>query len=195
MLEYLYLNQQCYPQHRGAGLAIGQLSVRKKKWIPLVHVFRIFLFFIGNSYFLLFCALHFIGIASANLNLGKKRVTSFSIPPIVNIFSDFFCSLCFYSFHILRWDLLRLFGEANGRDTFFRILNYEKKTLYFLKICFWTFETIFVNTDDIWILVCIKSLFFFVVFFVFFRFLLGNSVIFACQTFLVFLFIVLWNLM
>ena len=117
-------------------MAIGQLSVHKKKWIPLVHVFRIFLFFIGNSYFLLFCALHFIGIASANLNLGKKRVTSFSIPPIVNIFSDFFCSLCFYSFHILRWDLLRLFGEANGRDTFFRILNYEKKTLYFLKFFF-----------------------------------------------------------
>ena len=183
-----------YPQHRGAGLAIGQLSVRKKKWIPLVHVLIVFLFFMGNSYFLLFCALHFIGISSANLNLGKKRVTWFSIPPIVNIFSDFFCSLCFYSFHILRWDLLRLFGETNGRGCIFRILNYEKKTLYFWKIFFWNFETYFMNTADILILVCIKSLFFFVVFFGFFRFLIGDSVIFACQTFLAFLLIVLWKL-
>ena len=133
---------------------------------------RIFCFF---AHFILLVLLLLIWI------WAKKGWRRFPSLLLLIFFLFFFWSLCFYSFHILRWDLLRLFGEANGRDTFFRILNYEKKTLYFLKIVFWTFKTIFVNTVDIWILVCIKSLFVFVVFFVFFRFLIGDSVCFSCQ--------------
>ena len=87
---------------------------------------RIFCFF---AHFILLVLLLLIWIWAKK---GWRHFPSF----LLFIFSDLFCSLCFYSFHILRWDLLRLFGEANGRDTFFRILNYEKKTLYFLKIFF-----------------------------------------------------------
>ena len=119
----------------------------------------------------------------------------FSIPPIANIFLIFFVNLVFIHFIYYGEISFAFLERPTAGARFLEFLITRRKPYIFERFFFWNFETYFMNTADILILVCIKSLFFFVVFFGFFRFLIGDSVIFACQTFLAFLLIVLWKLM
>ena len=112
---------------------------------------------------------HFILLSFPHiiLVLGKKWARLFLIPPMCNIFLFFFGSLGFYSFPILRWDLLRLFGEANGRESNFRFSVLFSNSYVFLKF-FFEFSKWFLEYGKVYWFRCASRVrFFFDVFRVF----------------------------
>ena len=137
-------------------------------FFKLSSIIRIFWF---SAHFFLLSFLHII------LILGKKWARLFLIPLICNIFFVFFGSLGFYPFPILRWDLLRLFGEANGRGSNFRFSVLFSNSYVFLKF-FFNFQNDFWNTGR-YIDSGVHREFVFFVFFVFFWTALGPNDIFS----------------
>ena len=79
---------------------------------------------------------------------------------------------------MLRWDPLRTFGDANGRGRNLIILNYEKKTVHFVKFFFRFKKTFFEIIEQILIVWCVESSFFVVAFFVLFGANSGETDIF-----------------